>query len=95
MGAWDAFKESFKAAFLGNAGVDYYAKRTQEEVRGLRNDLRSTPASPWADAKRVQSAFAEIHAAILELQAALTDRSSDDMRWSGLGEHSLDALCHA
>jgi hypothetical protein len=37
MGFWD----SFKAGFYGAAGVDYYAMKTAEEVRGLRDDLSS------------------------------------------------------
>jgi hypothetical protein len=76
------FWESFKAAFLGGAGVDYYAKKTRDEVAGLRADLRRPQANPWSDADAVQAAFAELHAGIVELQAAFTDTGADANAWS-------------
>jgi hypothetical protein len=76
MGFW----ESFKAAFLGGAGVDYYAKKSYEELRGLRTDL-GTPANAASDPKQIQAAFGQVETAILELHRALTTKFTGEDRW--------------
>ena len=75
-----SFWESVKAGFLGAAGVDYYAKKTREEVRGLREDLSET-INPWDDATAVQAAFAQIHAGIVELHEAMVTDTLDELKW--------------
>lgn len=77
MGFW----ESLKAGFLGAAGVDYYAKKTREEVQGLRADLRAPAQDPYDDPIAIQAAFGQVHQAIVELHEAMTDKAASDDEW--------------
>ena len=77
MGFW----ESLKAGFLGAAGVDYYAKKTREEVQGLRADLRAPAPNPYDDPIAIQAAFEQVQVAIVELHEAMTDKAAGDDEW--------------
>jgi hypothetical protein len=76
MSAW----ESFKAGLLGALGVDYYSKKTRDEVRGLRQDNRARDL-PNSDPDAIQRALLTIHEGVVELDRAMRDTTEDPDRW--------------